>query len=62
MGLGQDELGYFVPEYDFQLDDRLPWFESPEGDHYEETRSLGPDTIELLTAEIDKIMAWEAAN
>ncbi|MEC7987133.1 MAG: hypothetical protein VX278_18335, partial [Myxococcota bacterium] len=62
VGLGNDELGYFVPKYDFQLDDRLPWFDSPEGDHYEETRALGVDTVELITTEIDKILEWEESN
>ena len=49
-----------MPKYDFILDDRLPWFDTPAGDHYEETRSLGPDTIDIMTAEIEKILAWEA--
>jgi len=56
VGMGNDELGYIIPEYDFQLDDRLPWFDEAPGDHYEETRSLGPKTAELIQAEIQKIM------
>jgi hypothetical protein len=59
VGMGNDELGYILPEYDFQLDDRLPWFDQAPGDHYEETRSLGPNTAELVQEEIQKLMDWE---
>ncbi len=42
IGLGQDEIGYVVPEYDYKLDPQNPYLEeaSP-GDHYEETNSVG---------------------
>jgi len=58
VGMGNDELGYIIPEYDFQLDDRLPWFDEAEGDHYEETRSLGPKTAEMVQSEIQRLMDW----
>ena len=58
LNLANDELGYFVPAYDFQLDDVQPWFEEPEGDHYEETNSLGPQTAELLDERIDELLGW----
>ena len=58
LGLGQDELGYMVPPYNFVLDDRQPWFEEPEGDHYEETNSLGPRTVPLVTAELERLSTW----
>ena len=48
VGLGNDELGYIIPEYNFELDDRIPYIDEAEGDHYEETNSLGPRTIGLL--------------
>ena len=60
VGLGNDELGYILPAYDFQLDDRLPWFDQAEGDHYEETRSLGPNTAEIVQGELQKLMDWAA--
>jgi hypothetical protein len=62
VGMGNDELGYFVPPYDFKLDEEQPWFEEPEGDHYEETNSLGPNTVPLLEAEIDGVYAWIAES
>ena len=37
VGLGNDEVGYILPEYDFILNETLPWFSEAEGDHYEET-------------------------
>ncbi len=42
IGLGNDELGYLVPEYDFKVNDKSPlWEPEPPGDHYEETNSVG---------------------
>lgn len=58
VGMGNDELGYILPEYDFKLDDRLPWFDQAPGDHYEETRSLGPKTADMVQEEIQKLMDW----
>ena len=37
VGLGNDMVGYIVPEYNFQLHPNIPWFDEAEGDHYEET-------------------------
>ena len=62
IGMGNDELGYFVPPYDFQLDEISPWFDEPPGDHYEETNSLGPQTVPLLEAEAQSLVGWVDAN
>ncbi len=62
LGLAQDELGYIVPPYNFILDDVNPYFDEPEGDHYEETNSLGIDTAPLLEARIAELTAWVQAN
>ena len=43
VGLADDELGYIVPPGDFVLDDDLPYIQEAEGDHYEETNSVGRD-------------------
>ena len=42
IGLGNDEIGYLVPEYDYELHESAPYFDEPDGDHYEETNSVGP--------------------
>lgn len=41
LGLGQDELGYIVPEYDFKLSETDPYLNEASGEHYEETRGIG---------------------
>jgi len=55
-------VGYIIPEYNFQLDETLPWFNEPPGDHYEETNSLGAQTAALYQAEYEKLVDWVYAN
>lgn len=64
IGLGNDELGYIIPEYDFVVPDSMPYFNEAEGDHYEETNSLGPETAGILEAEADRLIDFAnvAAN
>jgi hypothetical protein len=57
VGLGNDELGYIIPEYDFVLGDP-PWISEADGDHYEETNSLGPQTFSKVDAAADVLIAW----
>ena len=45
IGLGNDEVGYLVPPYDYILDERSPYISEAPGDHYEETNSIGPSTV-----------------
>lgn len=59
LGLGNDELGYIIPPYDFQVDDAIPFFVEAPGDHYEETNSLGPDTAPTIEAEVIKLLEWQ---
>lgn len=58
VGLGNDELGYIIPEYDFILAESMPYFEQADGDHYEETNSLGPATAGLLELEADRLIEF----
>ncbi len=62
IGLGNDELGYIVPPYNFQLSETLPWFEQAPGDHYEETNSLGPQTAPIYLEEAEKLIGWMNAQ
>lgn len=62
IGMGNDEVGYFIPPYDFQIDEINPWFDEPAGDHYEETNSLGPQTVPLLEAEAQALVGWVDDN
>lgn len=59
LGLTNDFLGYFVPEFDYELAEGLPYIAEAPGEHYEETNSIGPDgwprirnrMVELIEAE-----------
>lgn len=61
IGLGNDELGYIIPGYDFVVADSMPYFNQAEGDHYEETNSLGPDTAGILESEADRLIEFANA-
>lgn len=47
IGLGNDELGYILPAYDFELG-FPPYLSEADGDHYEETNSLGPQMADVV--------------
>jgi hypothetical protein len=61
LGLGLDEIGYIVPEYDYALDPQNPYFEeaSP-GNHYEETNSVGTDVERLIVDPILQLLKTPA--
>ncbi len=56
IGLGNDELGYVIPEYDFVVSDGLPYFDEAPGDHYEETNSMGPHMSAVIDAQADALI------
>jgi len=58
LGLGNDELGYIIPEYNFVLDEQVAYLREAEGDHYEETNSLGPATAGLVEEWADRLIEW----
>ena len=58
IGLANDELGYFVPEYNYKLSEASPYFEQAPGDHYEETNSLGPSAYPVIEQEIYRLLEW----
>ncbi len=63
LGLCQDEIGYLVPSYDFKLAEGAnAYIEQAEGDHYEETNSIGPDAIPALMRHLDALFAFEATR
>ncbi len=58
IGLGQDELGYVVPSYDYKLDAVHPYLnEATPGDHYEETNSVGPNVEHDMVAPMRQLLA-----
>jgi len=58
VGLGNDELGYLIPSYDFKVDEGVPYFEEPPGDHYEETNSTGPAIMEMVLDALRGMERW----
>ena len=58
-GLAQDYVGYIVPAYNYVLHPSSPYLEEADGDHYEETYSLGPDVERHI---VDSLQALVAAR
>jgi len=58
IGLGNDELGYIIPPYNFELNASSPYLSEAEGDHYEETNSLGPQTAPLVLGAAEALLTW----
>lgn len=56
VGLANDEIGYIVPEYDFQAAPTRSMTPKPEGTHYEETNSIGRRAAPLLLEAIDELL------
>ncbi|EDM75638.1 hypothetical protein PPSIR1_13375 [Plesiocystis pacifica SIR-1] len=55
IGLGNDQLGYIIPEYDFVLG--FPaYLSEADGDHYEETNSIGPQMADVVAQETQKLV------
>ena len=59
IGLGNDEIGYLVPEYNYVLATSGPFLNEAPGDHYEETNSVGPTAVPRLLAIAAAMMAFE---
>ena len=58
VGLGNDEVGYIIPPYNFVLNDDVPWLLEAGGDHYEETNSLGAETAPLIEEQADLLIGF----
>ncbi len=59
LGLGNDELGYLIPAYDYQLSESAPYLDEAPGHHYEETNSIGPAATPLIEDLAARLIAWE---
>ncbi|MCB9779967.1 MAG: neutral/alkaline non-lysosomal ceramidase N-terminal domain-containing protein [Alphaproteobacteria bacterium] len=58
IGLGNDEIGYLIPPYDYELHETSPYVSEPEGDHYEETNSIGPSATPRVEEQAVRILEW----
>ena len=56
VALGHDELGYIVPTYDFVLAPDGAYLTQADGDHYEETNSIGPTHTLLIQDTITELL------
>lgn len=57
-GLAQDYCGYIVPAYNYVLDETSPYIDEADGDHYEETYSLGPDVERHTVHPLFDLVEW----
>ena len=60
IGLGNDEIGYLVPEYNYKLANSGPYLNEAPGDHYEETNSVGESAVPRMLEIVRNLLAWEA--
>lgn len=58
-GLANDELGYIIPEFLFETHPNNPYLDEAEGDHYEETNSVGPHMEREVIGALRDLMANE---
>ncbi len=58
LGLANDELGYFIPDYNYQLHEHQPFLDEAPGAHYEETNSLGPSATGMLLTATREMLAF----
>ncbi len=57
-GLAQDYVGYIVPAYNYVLHPSSPYLDEADGDHYEETYSLGPLVERHAHHPLLELAAW----
>ncbi len=58
VSLGNDQIGYLLPEFDFVLDDRNPYIDEARGEHYEETNSVGIDGWPRIRDQMEQLLLW----
>ena len=56
--LGEDFLGYIIPRFNFVVHPVLPYIFEAQGDHYEETNCIGPDSEDHLYGAMSAITRW----
>lgn len=56
VGLGQDEVGYILPNYDYELAELSPYISEAPGEHYEETNSLGPGAHDQIVIPLTELI------
>ncbi|MCB9615088.1 MAG: hypothetical protein H6722_21835 [Sandaracinus sp.] len=59
VSLGNDQLGYILPDFDYVLDSTNPYIDEAEGEHYEETVSVGVDGWARLHDRLRALVDYE---
>lgn len=59
LGATNDFLGYFVLDFDYELDPALPYIGEAPGHHYEETNSIGTTGWPRIRARMHEIIDWD---
>ncbi len=57
-GCAEDYAGYILPAFNYVLHPDNPYIEEANGQHYEETRSLGPEVEEHVVDVMQALAAW----
>lgn len=57
VGLANDEIGYIIPAYDFQIAPTRTMLPEPLGTHYAETNSLGRSATPILLQAFDRLLS-----
>lgn len=57
-GLTEDFIGYIVPQLNYVLHPVLPYLQEADGDHYEETNSIGPGVETFAHAPMMALARW----
>lgn len=59
LGLTNDFLGYFLPDFDYELHEAAPFIAEAPGQHYEETNSIGPQGWSRVWSKLVEMLAYE---
>lgn len=57
-GLVEDFVGYIPPSYNYELSVNAPYIEEADGDHYEETNSVGPQIEDQAVGSMRALIQW----
>ncbi len=59
LALANDEIGYLLPDFDFVLFEGVgAYLIEADGQHYEETNSIGINGWSRVKAQIEQLLAW----
>lgn len=59
--LANDQIGYLIPEFNYVLHPTAPYVREAEGEHYDETYSIGIDGWPTVRAQLEPLIRWRPA-